>query len=82
MQVTVKELRIQPGKFISMARSGNEVIVTMRGKPAAKIVPITTREESAPKILSEAFGMWKDREDMEDVSAYMSDLRKGRQHDY
>jgi prevent-host-death family protein len=80
MQVSVKELRVQPGRILAIVQNGGEVTVTMRGKPAAKIVPI--RDDEAPKILPSAFGMWGERDDMEDVSAYVDGIRKGRRYDY
>jgi prevent-host-death family protein len=79
MQVSVKELKKQPGRIISMAGAGNAITVTMRGKPAAKIVPLDYASEEADaceELL--AFGIWKDREDMKDPSAFVADLRKGR----
>jgi antitoxin (DNA-binding transcriptional repressor) of toxin-antitoxin stability system len=62
MQVSVKELRKEPGRIISMVGSGNCITVTMRGKPAAKIVLLDYVPEEAhadEELL--AFGMWKDR---------------------
>jgi antitoxin (DNA-binding transcriptional repressor) of toxin-antitoxin stability system len=62
-----------------MASSGNDIIVTMRGKPTAKIVSLdhlSAGDNEDDEL--EAFGMWKDREDMKDPSAYVAELRKGR----
>lgn len=79
MEISVKELRKQPGRIISIVGSGNSVTVTMRGKPAAKIVPLDTRSENEDDNNdSFAFGMWKDRDDMKDPAAFVADLRKGR----
>ncbi|MDR3295824.1 MAG: type II toxin-antitoxin system prevent-host-death family antitoxin [Clostridiales Family XIII bacterium] len=77
MQVSVKELRTQPGRIISMAGSGNDITITMRGKPAARIVPLDYAPAPENGELA-AFGMWKDREDMKDPSEFVSGLRKGR----
>jgi prevent-host-death family protein len=79
MQVSVKELRKQPGRIISMVEAGSSVTITMRGKPAAKIVPLdyVSEEANADGELL-AFGMWKDREDMKDPSVFVANLRKGR----
>ncbi|MDR0852116.1 MAG: type II toxin-antitoxin system prevent-host-death family antitoxin [Clostridiales Family XIII bacterium] len=79
MQVTVKELRTQPGRIISMVRSGNDITITLRGKPTAKIVPLDylPADETTDDELI-AFGMWRDREDLQDPSAYVAELRKGR----
>ncbi len=77
MEVSVKELRKQPGRIISMVGSGNSITITMRGKPAAKIVPLDEPTETENDDFF-AFGMWEDREDMKDPSAFVADLRKGR----
>jgi prevent-host-death family protein len=78
MKVSVKELRTQPGRIISMVSAGNDITITMRGKPTAKIVPLdyVPKEAEADELI--AFGMWRYREDMADPSAYVANLRKGR----
>lgn len=79
MEISVKELRKQPGRIISMVGSGNSITITMRGKPAAKIVPLdepTIKENINDELF--AFGMWEGREDMKDPTAFVVDLRKGR----
>ena len=81
MQITAKELRIQPGKIISQAESGQEITITYRGKPRAKIVPLNLRQvrDTDPEELKdELFGIWKDRKDIKNVDQYVRNLRKGR----
>ncbi|MDR1934935.1 MAG: type II toxin-antitoxin system prevent-host-death family antitoxin [Candidatus Accumulibacter sp.] len=79
MEITTKQLRIQPGRIISQVNNGQEIIVTYRGKACAKIVPIDTGQSiDAEETDNELFGMWKDRKDMEDVEQYVKDMRKGR----
>ena len=77
MVVTLKELKIQPGRIVSLAESGTEVIVTVRGVPAAKIIPIKTTGAKAVLDTS-AFGIWANRDEMADVDEYVRNLRKGR----
>ena len=77
MQVTLKELKIQPGRVLSMAEEGAEVIVTVRGIPRAKIVPLKALTSRAAPDTS-AFGMWADRSDIEDVDGFVKELRQGR----
>jgi prevent-host-death family protein len=43
MEVTTKQLRIQPGRIIAQVSDGQEIIITYRGKACAKIVPINDR---------------------------------------
>jgi prevent-host-death family protein len=79
MEVTTKQLRIQPGRIISEVKNGQEITVTYRGKACAKIIPINTRKKNTLKEPEdELFGIWKDRTDMEDVAQYVRNLRKGR----
>ena len=77
MEVTTKELRIQPGKIIDQVSVGQEITVTYRGKPLAKIVPF----QSSLKIDNETsiFGMWKNHSNNQTVEDQVRDLRKGRQ---
>ena len=80
MKITTKQLRIEPGRIISQAANGQEITVTYRGKPYAKIVPIVV---SKKKLVSESepdelFGIWKNRKDTENVEQFVRNLRKGR----
>jgi hypothetical protein len=40
----------------------------------------TQKKAASPAPLSDSFGMWKDRKDMDDVDAYIDNLRKGRNY--
>ncbi|CAK8722130.1 Antitoxin [Candidatus Electronema halotolerans] len=76
MQATSKDLRFHTKKILDAARRGEEVVITFHGKPYAKIVPL---DEQATKDKQNEFcGMWKNREDMNDVEEYVRKLRKGR----
>lgn len=59
MEITAKQLRIQPGRILSQINNGQEIIITYRGKACAKIIPIKNinLEESDDEL----FGMWKER---------------------
>jgi prevent-host-death family protein len=79
MEVTTKQLRIQPGRIISQVNNGQEITITYRGKAFAKIIPLKT--ESAKQNTdaeNELFGIWKNREDIQDVEQYVRSIRKGR----
>ncbi|GHU73299.1 hypothetical protein FACS189450_12820 [Spirochaetia bacterium] len=76
MEITTKQLRIQPGRFISQVNNGQEITITYRGKPCAKIIPINKQNINFEEMDNELFGMWKDREDMEDVKQYVRNMRK------
>lgn len=77
MEVTTKELRIQPGKIIDQVAIGHEVTVTYRGKPLARIVPYDTSPSDASD--ETIFGMWKDRAEDRTVDKEVREIRRGRQ---
>jgi prevent-host-death family protein len=79
MEITTKQLRIQPGRIISQVNNGQEIIITYRGKAFAKITPLKW-ENSKQYYDDELFGMWKDREDVENVDQYVRSMRKGRKY--
>jgi prevent-host-death family protein len=66
---------------LSAVERGETVIVTYRGKPKARIVPISEKRKSVKMTEHPAFGMWKDREDMKDPAAWVRKLRQGRRFD-
>ncbi len=76
MKVTTKELRIQPGKIIDQVSVVEEITVTYRGKPLAKIIPFKPSIDTTDE--SEIFGMWKNHKENEPVEDYVRELRKGR----
>jgi antitoxin (DNA-binding transcriptional repressor) of toxin-antitoxin stability system len=43
MEITTKQLRIQPGRIISQVNNRQEITATYRGKACAKIIPINNR---------------------------------------
>lgn len=77
MEITTKELRIQPGKIIDQVAHGEEVTVTFRGKKLARIVPVGSVATKSDDDLG-IFGMWKDAEDFMPVEETVRDLRKER----
>ena len=77
MEVTTKELRIQPGRIIGQVSVGREVTVTYRGKPLARIVPYDSSPSDACD--ESIFGMWKDQAGGRSVDEEVRDIRKGRQ---
>jgi len=43
IQVGIREAKIHLSKFLKMVQQGKEVILTDRGRPVGKIVPIQTK---------------------------------------
>jgi len=44
IQIGIREAKIHLSKFLKMVQQGNEVILTDRGRPVGKIVPIKTKD--------------------------------------
>ena len=52
-----------------------EITITYRGKPSAKIIPLDDKKTDS---VDELFGIWKDRDDLDNVEQYVSAIRKRR----
>jgi prevent-host-death family protein len=80
MEVTAKELRGKPGQIIEQAARGTEVVITIRGKRKARLIPYKKKREKKDiqNQEDEIFGLWEDRNDLESVERYVRSKRKGR----
>lgn len=76
MKATAKDLRFHSKELIETVKRGEEVVITFRGKPCAKLVPFEDQKNQESK--NELFGMWKDHHVTKDVDEYVRNLRKGR----
>lgn len=76
MQATAKDLRFHSTELLNTVKRGEEVIITYRGKPCAKLVPI--EEKIKPVTPGELFGIWKDNDQTDNVENYVRNLRKSR----
>ena len=76
MKATAKDLRFHSKELIDTVNRGEEVVITFRGKPCAKLVPF--HEEKDRNLKNELFGMWKDYDATQNVDDYIRNLRKGR----
>lgn len=74
MKATAKDLRFNSKELLETVKRGEEVIITYRGKPCAKIIPY---EDSVPAEKSNLFGIWQDKE-IGNVDDYVRNIRKGR----
>ncbi|MBW2660056.1 MAG: type II toxin-antitoxin system prevent-host-death family antitoxin [Deltaproteobacteria bacterium] len=77
MQATAKDLRFYSKELLNAVTRGEEVIITYRGKPCAKLVPIEDGKKRSAQP-NELFGIWKDNTQSEDVEKYIRTIRKGR----
>ncbi len=76
MKATAKELRFQSRELLNTVNRGEEVVITYRGKPCAKLVPYQNKAKKNKE--GELFGIWKDHEGIQNIDEYVRNLRKGR----
>ena len=76
MKASAKDLRFHSRELLDTVSRGEEVVITFRGKPCAKLVPYTRTDEQITK--NELFGIWKDNDMVRNVDGYVRGLRKGR----
>ncbi len=77
MRATAKQLRFNTKELLDTVSRGEEVIITYRGKPCAKLVPIGN-ERNNKSAGDELFGIWKDNDGVKNVEDYVQNLRHGR----
>jgi prevent-host-death family protein len=76
MKATAKDLRFRSKELIDLVNRGEEVVITFRGKPCARLVPYQEIKKQTEK--NKLFGIWKDHDIVQNVDEYVRDLRKGR----
>ena len=76
MKATAKDLRFNSKGLLDTVNRGEEVVITYRGKPCAKLIPYSEKNEDI--LTNELFGIWNDNDIVQDVNAYVRGLRKGR----
>jgi len=77
MQATILDLRRNARSILNALERNERVTVTNRGRKQAVILPSSDRSRR-PVADMPAFGMWKDRDDLQDVNEHVRRLRKGR----
>jgi prevent-host-death family protein len=75
MKATAKDLRFHSKELLETVSRGEEVVITYRGKPCAKLVPYKIEKTSEENNL---FGIWKDNDETASVDEYVKKLRKKR----
>ncbi len=76
MKATAKDLRFNSKGLLDAVNRGEEVVITFRGKPCAKLIPY--EGENGQDTTNEVFGIWKDNDMIQTVDEYVRGLRKGR----
>lgn len=77
MEITTKELRSHARVLLDAVQRGETVTITYRGRPRARVVQIEGAEPTAAADC-ELFGLWADRDDLNDVDAHLRALRRSR----
>jgi prevent-host-death family protein len=77
MVATAKDLRFHSRAILHAVSRGEEVIITFRGRPRAKIVPLEITREK-PEAPPRLFGIWKDNPKVADVERFVREARRGR----
>ena len=78
MKATAKDLRFYSKELLDSANRGEEVIITYRGKPYAKLVPIAEKNQGMIKEEHQLFGIWQDNENITNINEHIRKLRKER----
>lgn len=76
MKTTARDLRFFSKEILNTVSRGEEVVITYRGKPCARIVPYQETKDNAYQ--DTLFGMWGDNEAIENVNDYVRRLRQAR----
>ena len=77
MKATAKDLRFHSKEILETVSRGEEVIITFRGKPQAKLIPIEDKKHKK-ELTTPLFGIWKDNKNVMNVEKYVRTIRKGR----
>lgn len=77
MKATAKDLRFCSKELLATVSRGEEVVITHRGKPVAKLVPLESGE-TQPRPELKLFGMWANHPPSKNVKTYLRQLRKLR----
>ena len=74
MLATAKDLRFHSKELLDVVAMGEEVTITYRGEPRAKLIRFVAEKEISAE--NELFGLWRNRS--LDVTSQVRKLREGR----
>lgn len=81
MKAAVLDLRRRTREILRAVERGETVTIMCRGKAKAVISPLPRSRGRARSALDHpAFGMWRDRAELKDVSGFVRKLREARRH--
>jgi len=82
MKATAKDLRFHTKEILESVFRGEEVIITYRGKPHAKLIPFNFTPKTKVEASNPLRGIWKDHRESKDVYKYMHKIRGRRDSSY
>jgi len=81
MKASILDLRRRMKDVLRALDQNEPVTILYRGKRKGILYPADERKRAAGRVSQHpAFGMWKDRADLQDVTAAVRELRRGRFH--
>lgn len=78
VKITLLEMRRNPGKIVEAIERNETVTLSKRGKDIARIVPLARTASKLSLRDDPAVGIWDDRSDMTNPTAYVRNARKPR----
>lgn len=81
MEASFLDLRNKSSEILDAIDRNESVVVRYRGHPKAIIHPISAGRSTIRTEDHAAFGLWRERTDLTDVTEHVRNLRRGRFHD-
>lgn len=79
MKATFVDLRTKSSEILDALERNEPVTILYRGRPKAVMQPVGEPRQPLGKAGDHAaFGLWRNRRDLEDVPAAVRSLRRGR----
>ncbi|AHK79668.1 prevent-host-death family protein [Ectothiorhodospira haloalkaliphila] len=77
MEATTKDLRLHTRELLAAVGRGEQVAITYRGKPCARLVAWQEGTQEVRRGRNPAFGLWRGQQDIP-VDEQVRALRRGR----
>lgn len=78
MKTSTKDLRVHTKRILDAVDRGEDVTITHRGIPRAKLVSLRKQRAGKKAGAMALFGLWKEHHVTRDVSGYIRKLRRSR----
>jgi hypothetical protein len=80
MKASILDLRRRMSEVLRALERNEPVSISHRGQEKGIIYPAVQKGGGSSIVRHPAFGMWKGRDDLQDVGQAVRKLRKGRGH--